>query len=34
MKAIVRHAYGASEVLELANLPKPSPTENEVLIRV
>jgi NADPH:quinone reductase-like Zn-dependent oxidoreductase len=34
MKAIVRHQYGASDVLELANLPKPSPAENEVLIRV
>lgn len=34
MKAIVRHRYGASDVLELANLPKPVPAENEVLIRV
>lgn len=34
MKAIVRHCYGASDVLELANLPKPSPAEDEVLIRV
>jgi NADPH:quinone reductase-like Zn-dependent oxidoreductase len=34
MKAIVRHQYGASDVLELANLPKPSPAENAVLIRV
>jgi len=34
MKAIVRHRYGASDVLELANLPKPLPNENEVLIRV
>lgn len=34
MKAIVRHRYGACEVLELANLPKPVPAENEVLIRV
>ncbi|WP_109487472.1 NAD(P)-dependent alcohol dehydrogenase [Occallatibacter savannae] len=34
MKAIVRHRYGASDVLELANLPKPSPGEGEVLIRV
>lgn len=34
MKAIVRHKYGASDVLELANLPKPSPAEDEVLIRV
>jgi len=34
MKAIVRHEYGASDVLELASLSKPSPGENEVLIRV
>ena len=34
MKAIVRRRYGASDVLELANLPKSSPAENEVLIRV
>jgi len=34
MKAIVRHKYGASDVLELAILPKPAPAENEVLIRV
>lgn len=34
MKAIVRHRYGTSDVLELANLPKPTPAEGEVLIRV
>ena len=34
MKAIVRHRYGTSDVLELANLPKPVPGEDEVLIRV
>src|SRR5579885_67382 len=34
MKAIVRHRYGATDVLELANLPKPVPADNEVLIRV
>jgi len=34
MKAIVRHRYGASDVLELINLPKPTPTKDEVLIRV
>jgi NADPH:quinone reductase-like Zn-dependent oxidoreductase len=34
MKAIVRHRYGASDVLELASAPKPMPAENEVLIRV
>ena len=34
MKAIVRYKYGASDVLELAGLPKPFPSENQVLIRV
>lgn len=34
MRAIVRHRYGTADVLELANLPKPTPSENEVLIRV
>jgi NADPH:quinone reductase-like Zn-dependent oxidoreductase len=34
MKAIVRHRYGTADVLELASLPKPVPSENEVLIRV
>jgi NADPH:quinone reductase-like Zn-dependent oxidoreductase len=34
MKAIVRHKYGTADVLELANLSKPTPSENEVLIRV
>ena len=34
MKAIVRPRYGASDVLELVNVPKPAPAENEVLIRV
>lgn len=34
MKAIVRHRYGTADVLELENLPKPVPDENEVLIRV
>lgn len=34
MKAIVRPRYGSPDVLELASPPKPSPMENEVLIRV
>ena len=34
MKAIVRHEYGQADVLELADLPKPAPAEDEVLIRV
>jgi NADPH:quinone reductase-like Zn-dependent oxidoreductase len=34
MKAIVRHRYGTADVLELATLPKPVPSANEVLIRV
>ncbi len=34
MKAIVRHQYGTAEVLELASLPKPLPSDNEVLIRI
>jgi len=34
MKAVVRHRYGAADVLELENLPKPLPAENEVLIRI
>jgi NADPH:quinone reductase-like Zn-dependent oxidoreductase len=34
MKAIVRHEYGPADVLELADVPKPAPAEDEVLIRV
>ncbi|HEY1581318.1 MAG TPA: NAD(P)-dependent alcohol dehydrogenase [Terracidiphilus sp.] len=34
MKAIVRHKYGTADVLELENLPKPIPSEHELLIRV
>lgn len=34
MKAIVRERYGSPEVLELRDMEKPSPEENEILIRV
>jgi NADPH:quinone reductase-like Zn-dependent oxidoreductase len=34
MKAIVRHTYGPADVLELASLPKPAPSGNDVLIRI
>ena len=34
MKAIVRRRYGSPDVLELAELEKPSPSADEVLIRV
>jgi len=34
MKAAVRHVFGAPEVLEVEDLPKPVPTGDEVLVRV
>lgn len=34
MKAVVYKKYGTPEVLELVELPKPSPRKNEVLIKV
>lgn len=34
MKAVVYQKYGSPEVLEVRDIPKPSPKENEVLIRV
>jgi NADPH:quinone reductase-like Zn-dependent oxidoreductase len=34
MKAVVRRAYGAPDVLHLEEYEKPSPTDSEVLVRV
>ena len=34
MKAVVIHAYGGPEVLQIEDVPRPEPKENEVLIRV
>lgn len=34
MKAIVQYKYGSPDVLQLATIEKPSPKENEVLIKV
>jgi len=34
MKAIVRTKYGSPDVLELVDLPKPTPSDNEILIKV
>jgi len=34
MQAIVYHRYGSPDVLELQEIPKPTPVEGQVLIRV
>jgi NADPH:quinone reductase-like Zn-dependent oxidoreductase len=34
MKAIVHHKYGSAEVLQLEEIDKPSPADDEVLVRV
>ncbi|MPZ71176.1 MAG: NAD(P)-dependent alcohol dehydrogenase, partial [Actinobacteria bacterium] len=34
MKAIVQDKYGTSGVLELRDIDKPAPKDNEVLVRV
>jgi NADPH:quinone reductase-like Zn-dependent oxidoreductase len=34
MKAIVQDAYGSADVLELRDIDKPAPKDNEVLVRV
>lgn len=34
MKAVVYHRYGSPDVLEFADLPKPEPRDDELLIRV
>jgi len=34
MKAVVCTRYGAPEVLQIREMPKPSPTDNEVLVRI
>jgi NADPH:quinone reductase-like Zn-dependent oxidoreductase len=34
MKAVVMESYGTPDVLELRDVPKPTPKANEVLVRV
>jgi len=34
MKAVVYHAYGRADVLELSEIDKPAPADDEVLVRI
>lgn len=34
MRAVVQHRYGSSDVLESATIPRPTPADDEVLVRV
>jgi 2-desacetyl-2-hydroxyethyl bacteriochlorophyllide A dehydrogenase len=34
MKAVVRHSYGSPDILELQELPKPTPGDGQILIKV
>jgi NADPH:quinone reductase-like Zn-dependent oxidoreductase len=34
MKAVVRHCYGSPDVVRYEDIPKPSPKDNEVLVKV
>ena len=34
MRAVVYRRYGGPEVVELADVPKPVPRDNEVLVRI